>query len=352
MCWCDAPTTTMRWLHARGLRFVPLWGRQSFKVGEKFRFWGGLTLEAVGAGKGLSDQLFGVAQTKGIEVRYETAARKLLLDASGQVAGVSVKGPEGLGEVHAKAVVLACGGFEANAEMRTRYLGPGWELAKVRGVPYNTGDGITMALEVGAQPFGHWSGCHAVAWDLNAPPYGNRNITDLYQKHSYPFGIVVNMDSQRFVDEGADFRNYTYAKYGREILAQPQRAAFQLFDAKSEPLLRDEYHIAQVTMAKADTIENLAEGLSLDPDELAATVREFNAACQPGEFNPASLDGVPHQGHHAAQVQLGRAPGHAALHRLRGDLRHHLHLRRSQDRPPRAGAGDRRPADTRSLRRG
>ena len=68
-------------------------------------------------------------------------------------------------------------------------------------------------------PYGHWSGCHAVAWDLNAPPFGNRNVGDLYQKHSYPFGIVVNADGERFVDEGADFRNYTYAKYGREILA-------------------------------------------------------------------------------------------------------------------------------------
>ena len=84
-------------------------------------------------------------------------------------------------------MVLACGGFEANSEMRTRYLGPGWELAKVRGTQFNTGDGIKMALDIGAQSFGHWSGCHAVAWDLNAPPTGDRNIADLFQKHSYPF---------------------------------------------------------------------------------------------------------------------------------------------------------------------
>jgi succinate dehydrogenase/fumarate reductase flavoprotein subunit len=97
-----------------------------------------------------------------------------------------------------------------------------------------TVDGV-LALDVGAMSYGHWSGCHAVAWDLNAPAYGNRSIGDLYQKHSYPFGIVVNVDGARFVDEGADYRNYTYARYGREILKQPQRAAFQIFDAKAAP---------------------------------------------------------------------------------------------------------------------
>jgi tricarballylate dehydrogenase len=66
-----------------------------------------------------------------------------------------------------------------------------------------------MALEAGAQPFGHWSGCHAVAWDVNAPPFGDRKVADLFQKHSYPLGIIVNRHGQRFVDEGADFRNYT-----------------------------------------------------------------------------------------------------------------------------------------------
>jgi len=187
--------------------------------------------------------------------------------------------------------VLACGGFEANAEMRARYLGPGWELAKVRGIPYNTGDGIRMALEIGAQPHGHWSSCHAVAWDLNAPPYGDRVVTELYQKHSYPFGIIVNLEGRRFVDEGADFRNYTYVTYGREILRQPQGVAFQIFDDKVKHLLREEYRIPQVTMATASTIEELADRLDINRDELVRTVREFNAAVQDKEFNPTILDG-------------------------------------------------------------
>ncbi len=83
-------------------------------------------------------------------------------DRRGAVTGVTVKGPDGFEDVHARAVVLACGGFEANPEMRVRYLGPGWELCRVRGTRHNTGDGIRAALDIGAQPFGGWSTCHAV----------------------------------------------------------------------------------------------------------------------------------------------------------------------------------------------
>jgi tricarballylate dehydrogenase len=282
---------TLLWLREHGVRFVLSFGRQAFKRGDKYHFWGGLLVEAVGAGKGLSDQQFEVAERLGIEVRYDTKGVKLIQDQTGRVIGVTAKGPNGFEDMHAKAVILASGGFESNSEMRTRYLGPGWELAKVRGIPYNTGDGIKMALDIGAQPHGHWSGCHAVAWDLNAPPTGDRTITELYQKHSYPFGLIVNIEGKRFVDEGADFRNYTYAKYGREILRQPMGFAAQIFDAKVTHLLRDEYRIQQVTKAETNTIEALADQLGIDRDNLVQTIQAYNAACQEGEYNPTILDG-------------------------------------------------------------
>src|SRR3989442_7596505 len=114
---------------------------------------------------------------------------------------------------------------------------------------------------------------------------------ELYEKHSYPLGIIVNAHGDRFVDEGADFRNFTYVKYGREILKQPHRAAFQLFDAKVVHLLRDEYRIAQATKASADTIGELANALGIDREGLARTVEAFNAAVQPGDFDPTRLDG-------------------------------------------------------------
>lgn len=287
---------TMQWMYAQGVRFVPSWTHQAFKVEDKFRFWGGLCLQAVGGGKGLSDQLFEIAIERGIDIRYDHTAMKLDQNEAGHVTGVVAQTPNGRQIINAEAVVMACGGFEANPEMRARYLGPGWELAKVRGVRYNTGDGHRMAFEIGAQAYGHYSGCHAVAWDLNAPPFGNRSITDLYQKHSYPFGLIVNAEGNRFVDEGADFRNYTYAKYGKQILFQPERVAYQIFDQKTLHLLRDEYRIEQVTKGEAVTIEELADQLDIDRDGLVKTVSEYNAACQPGDYNPTILDGVHTEG--------------------------------------------------------
>ena len=190
-------------------------------------------------------------------------------------------------------MVLACGGFEANAHWRTRYLGPGWDLAKVRGTRFNTGDGIRMALEIGAQSCGNWSGCHAVGWDRNAPEFGDLAVGDGFQKHSYPFGIMVNARGLRFVDEGADFRNYTYAKYGRVILEQPGQFAWQIFDQKVVHLLRDEYRIRRVTKAQADTLEELAGKLEdVDAERFLATVKEYNAAVdQAVPFNPNVKDG-------------------------------------------------------------
>jgi tricarballylate dehydrogenase len=150
-----------------------------------------------------------------------------------------------------------------------------------------------MALEVGAQPHGHWSGCHAVGWDLNSPPYGDLAVGDNFQKHSYPLGIMVNARGERFVDEGADFRNYTYAKYGAVILAQPDMFAWQIFDAKVVDLLRDEYRIRQVTRVRADTLEELVTKLEgVDPARCLETLQAFNKAVRVDvPFNPAIKDG-------------------------------------------------------------
>ncbi|MBV9834083.1 MAG: FAD-dependent tricarballylate dehydrogenase TcuA [Alphaproteobacteria bacterium] len=287
---------TMRWMRRNGVRFIPMFGRQSYKLNGKHHFYGGVNIEAVGGGYGLVDQLLKAAARNGIEIRYATRMTRLLQDRKGTVSGVTVKGPEGFEDLQAKSVVLACGGFEANPEMRVRYLGPGWEHCRVRGTRHNTGDGIKAALDIGAQAFGGWSTCHAVAWDISAPPFGDRVVLDNFQKHSYPIGIVVNLKGERFVDEGADFRNHTYAKYGREIMKQPLRTAVQIFDQRTIDMVRDEYRIRQVTKAEANTIEELAQKLDIDAEGLARTIREFNAACQPGDYNPAILDGVRTKG--------------------------------------------------------
>ncbi len=283
---------TMVWMRSHGVRFIPMFGRQSYKVEGKHHFYGGVNIEAVGGGWGLVDSLIKRVEKLGIEIRYATGLRSLLQDEKGAVRGVRVMGPDGYADIEGKTVVLACGGFEANPRMRVAYLGAGWESCRVRGTRHNTGDGIQAALDIGAQAFGGWSSAHAVQWDISAPPFGDRVVLDNFQKHSYPIGIIVNMDGQRFVDEGADFRNNTYAKYGREVMKQPKRAAVQVFDAKTIDMVRDEYRIKQVTKFTSDTLEGLADGLGIDREGFIETVKAFNAACQPGKYNPAVLDGV------------------------------------------------------------
>ena len=287
---------TVRWMRGRGIRWIPMFGRQAYKVDGKFKFWGGLVLEAVGGGPGLIDMEYESAQKAGVQVRFETKATRLITDDRGAITGIAVRTPAGAETIETGAVVLACGGFEANVEMRTRYLGPNWDMARVRGTPYNTGDGIRMALDIGAQPWGHWSGCHSVQWDFNAPWHGDRKVGDNFQKHSYPVGLIVNIKGERFVDEGMDFRNYTYVRFGKEVIHQPRRAAFQIFDQKVLHLLREEYRIREVTKAEANTFEELAHKLEIDVEGFVRTMKAYNAAVQPGPFNPAIKDGKTTKG--------------------------------------------------------
>jgi len=283
---------TLCWMRDKGVRFIPIYGRQAFKIDGKFKFWGGLTVESVGGGPGLVNMLTEAVKKQGIEILYRTRALDLLYDGV-RVHGVRVRQDGKIHELRGKSVVLASGGFEANPEWRTRYLGPGWDLAKVRGTRFNTGDGIRMALEIGASPRGNWSGCHAVGWEMNAPEFGDLAVGDQFQKHSYPFAIMVNATGKRFVDEGADFRNYTYAKYGRVILEQPNQFAWQIFDQKVKHLQRDEYKIRQITKVTADTIEELAKKLDgVNAEQFVNTIKEWNAAVRSDiPFNPNIKDG-------------------------------------------------------------
>jgi len=284
---------TAQWMLTKGMRLELTLGSHAFKVGNKFKFWGGLPCQIWGGGPGLIEALHKTVDKVGIRVLYETPAVELLHDDSG-VTGVRARHEGRTIELRAKAVVLACGGFESNAEMRARYLGPNWDLAHVRGTAFNTGRGIQMALDIGAMPTGHWSGCHATEWDMNAPPFGDLTVGDSFQKHNYTFGIYINAKGERFVDEGADFHTFTYAKYGREVLNQPGQFAWQIFDQKVTHLLREDYRIRRITKVQADTFEELATKLEgVDPKRFLETIKAYNEAPRPDvEFDPNIRDGL------------------------------------------------------------
>ena len=265
------------WMQKFGVRFIPIYGRQAFKVDGKFKFWGGLTVEVAGGGLGLMQTLFTAAEQRGMDVLYGARAVGLLTE-KGRACGVRVIRNGESTDYPARAVVLGSGGFHANTEWRARYLGPNWDLAKARGTRCNTGDGITMALDAGALSWGNWSGCHSVFFDRNAPDFGDLNLLN-QQKNGFAQGIVVNALGKRFVDEGRDFRNYTYAQMGARILEQPGAIGYQVFDSKVIHLLPDEYRMKKMTKVQADTLEELVAGMDgIDAQGFLDEVKAFNAA--------------------------------------------------------------------------
>jgi tricarballylate dehydrogenase len=278
---------TLLWMQGQGVRFLPAYGRQSFKVDGCNVFWGGLTIETAGGGMGLVDALFRRAEELGITIRYDSKVERLLGDRH-SVRGVVVNGEELRGD----AVILAAGGYHANTEARVKYLGQGWDLAKVRGSRYNTGNVIQAALDIGARAHGNWSGCHSVFFDAGAADFGDLAFLN-QQKNYFTLGVVVNLKGERFFDEGSDFRNYTYSKMGAAILKQPGGTGWQIFDSRGIAILPDEYRTPRAARFEAPTLEALADKLEgIDREAFLRTVRDYNAAIDDtAPFNPAVKDG-------------------------------------------------------------
>ncbi len=294
---------TVQWLSKHHVKWIPIYGRQAYKIDDKFVFWGGMVIEAVGGGKGLVDALHREAQRLGISIHYRTAAIDLVTK-NRTIEGVIVRNNGEERVIDCKAVVLASGGFHANVEMRTKYLGPGWDTVHTRGCKYNVGDGLRMAMTLGARSTGNWSGAHAVCGDRHLPDY-----KEGFQKLSFPFGIMVNQKGQRFIDEGANFRNYIYAKVGREILKQPGQCAWQIFDAKVKRFIREEYNGRQVTKITANTLEELAEKMEgIDAEAFLREVKEYNASIPKHiAFDPNRLDGKKDKWISGAKIKLGKS---------------------------------------------
>ena len=196
---------TFRWLRTKGLRFDVMYGRQAHQVDGRFTFFGGQAIETWGGGAEWSKALFEAGERHGVDIRYNTRALSILLtEDDGSVRGVRVRSN---GRMHRGG----CGG----AGVR-RFPGqPGmagqaaWSRLGSRESPWHSVQYgrrfLQMALDVGASPAGHWSGCARGRLDLNAPEFGDRQVGDGFQKHSYTFGVMVNANGERFLDEGANF---------------------------------------------------------------------------------------------------------------------------------------------------
>ncbi|KAH8586247.1 hypothetical protein B0O99DRAFT_74978 [Bisporella sp. PMI_857] len=302
--------SAIKWLAQNGIRFQLSFDRQAYQVDGRFKFWGGLSLKTEDGGKGLIVDHMNIAKRHKVDIRWETPLVSISVDPgiSGTIsATVQHKGHNIV--ITAGALILAGGGFEANPRMRCQYLGPNWDIARVRGTPFNNGGCLEIAMrDLFAQPTGNWSGCHSVAWDANADPNtGDREASNEHTKSGYPLGLMLNMEGKRFVDEGVDLRNYTYAKFGRAILAQPESTAFQVWDSRTIPWLRsEEYRQERVERITAATIEELASkcvqrGLH-DSQAFVKTLSSYNEAVYAhrkenpnATWNPAIKDGLSTQ---------------------------------------------------------
>ncbi|KZT09304.1 FAD/NAD(P)-binding domain-containing protein [Laetiporus sulphureus 93-53] len=284
--------------------FTVAFNRQAYLVQGRQVFWGGLALSVDNGGKGLIAAHQQALKQAGVEVWFDTPAVELIREEE-CVTGLVVLRDGQRTALHAKAVILACGGFESSIEQREKNLGLHWRQAKVRGTPYNTGDGISLARTLGVKLAGDYAHCHSTCWDANAPSHhGDRVLSNQFTKSGYPLGIMVNAHGRRFVDEGEDFRNYTYAKFGAEILRQPGGFVFQVWDSQVVDWLRkEEYGEGIVEKFWAESIQELSEKLSENGlEDIAAffdTVMTYNVATKtsqiesPGrEWDPAIKDGL------------------------------------------------------------
>lgn len=289
---------TVKWMKATGgVEMEPAISLSAVRKGNLMVWARGLVVRAAHEGVGLSRSWFATAERMGIEIRYGAAATELIQDDTGRVCAVRVRGADGVSVEPTRAVVLGCGGFEANVQMRTQNIGPLVGAAKVRGTPHNQGDGLRMAMAIGAMPWGQWSGCHATPISADWGDFAPREMTDRSNRLSYVYSVMLNRKGRRFVDEGEDGALFTYAKFGRSILAEPGAKAWQIFDAKVVHLLEPRYQTSDPVTA--DTPEELIDQLDIeDKAQALRTLEEYNAAARGPEegFDPTRTDGLSTRG--------------------------------------------------------
>jgi tricarballylate dehydrogenase len=242
----------------------------------------------LGGGKALLNAFYATAERLGVVVAYDSEVRALHLD-DGFVRAVDITSNGFPMTLHPRAVVASSGGFQANLEWMRRYWGDAVDNFVIRGTPYARGRVLRSLLGQGVAQIGDPTQFHAVALDARAPQFDGGLATRL---DSVPFSIVVNRDGRRFYDEGEDVWPKRYAIWGRLIAQQPGQIAYSICDAKSVRLFLPSVFPA----ITAGSLAELAGRMGLDPASVEATVAEYNAAVQPGEFNDKALDGCHTEG--------------------------------------------------------
>ncbi|HUP94985.1 MAG TPA: FAD-dependent oxidoreductase [Burkholderiales bacterium] len=281
----DAAGPTVQWLKTFGVRFDFL--PTQFLTRSQPR------LLPIGGGLALVEALAAEAEKRGATFVYDTAATRLIQDDGGAVTGVRAVGPGANPlEFRAKSVVLGCGGFEGNPEMQTRYIGRrSLYLRPVcRGGYYNKGEGIQMALDIGAAPCGDYGSYHA-------EPIDPRSGVAEPSVFIFSYGILVNSEGRRFVDEAPATIDACYERITREIYNQTNGIAYAVLDTRHTRI--PNYKLGLRTdqpPITGKTIAELAGKLGIPGEALEMTVTEYNRGCREAEFTPLVLDALATRG--------------------------------------------------------
>lgn len=269
-----------RWMDERGVRFQKALGG-TLSLGRTNPFF-------LGGGKALLNALYRHAEALGVTVFYDTEVKELEIeDGFFTAARLHSRGFERI--ALARTLITASGGFQANLDWLEEAWGPAARNFTVRGTQYAQGGLLRALLDRGMERVAEADQCHAIALDARAPKFDAGIVSRI---DSVPFSIMVNKQAQRFYDEGEDFWPKRYAIWGRLIAKQPDQIAYSIFDSKALELFMPSLW----PPIQSDTIEGLAQTLGLSDETLGKTVREYNAACLPGEFDTTAHDGCRTQG--------------------------------------------------------
>ncbi len=238
----------------------------------------------LGGGKALVNAYYNRLESLGVSIFYQATVLDVVIrDRKFDGVLVDLNGTQSY--KRGRCVVLASGGFEADKDWLASAWGDAARNFLIRGTPYNTGEVLNRVLAGGADQVGDPTQCHAVAIDGRAPEYDGGIVTRV---DCVPFSIVVNQEGNRFYDEGEDVWPKRYAIWGRLVAKQPNQVAFAIIDSKSKDLFMPTVFSATVT----ESLDDMARQLGLPESEFLATVKDFNAACQDGDFFPNELDGL------------------------------------------------------------
>jgi tricarballylate dehydrogenase len=273
---------TIRWARSKGVAFEERAEKSILPFGNK------VNIHASGGGLAIITALRKEAESLGVSILLETTAYRLSLDQEGRVDGAWVRNVEGKArKISCKAMILAGGGFNNNLEMLTRYMGK--DAAELRpDVPElrsHMGECINMALDVGAAPSGEYGNYHGMVVDSRTRAFAPNIL-------AYIYGILINVEGRRFTDEGEENAAESFEAVSKRIFAQPDHKAYLILDKSAISIPNfGKLVFSKVAPIEAQSLEELASMIKVPRAELERTVLEYNAAIQPGEIDPKTMDG-------------------------------------------------------------